>query len=215
MNSIDSPSSTPRRPRRRLAAWLAFGAIGLATGAVWATGFVTSTASNGAVDESPALTKTAPDVATSALFGKVTAPSVVAFDFDGRWGSIAADTVMFKVDLSGAQFAGKTYNIATLLANTSDLSGWASLQLKLEQVKLAAGAPCVAATFDKLQDPKVLNFDDQDAGVYWNAVDGDSVYCIGIAASSGDESAGTFLRAAQDTPPTAWPTFITTVDRAS
>ena len=38
----------------------------------------------------------------------------------GRWGSIAANTVMFKVDLSGAAYAGKTYNIALLLANTSD-----------------------------------------------------------------------------------------------
>ena len=51
--------------------------------------------------------------------------------------------------------------------------------------------------------------------MYWNGLDGDTVYCIGVAAAHGDDVAGTFLRSAQDTPPSAFPTFITTVDRAS
>ena len=46
MSTFDSPN--PRsRPRRRLAAWLAFGAVGLATGAVWATGFTSFTGTQG------------------------------------------------------------------------------------------------------------------------------------------------------------------------
>jgi hypothetical protein len=216
----DAVSSIPSLPARkssrgRLAAWLAFGAVGLATGAVWASGFATGTGGNGTTAISPALTKTAPSVATSALSSTTTAVTPLAFDWQGRWGSIAADTVMFKVDLSGPDYAGKTYNVATLLANTSDMSGWASMQLKIERVDVAASGACVASAFDGTKNPKVLNFDDEDAGVYWNALAGDAVYCIGVNVAPGDDTSGTFLRAAQDTPPTAWPTFITTVDRAS
>jgi hypothetical protein len=211
-------SSIPSFPFRkgRLAAWLAFGAVGLATGAVWATGFASGTGANGSTAISPALTKTAPSTATSALSGTVASVDPITFDWQGRWGSIASKTVMFKVDLSDTtKYAGKTYNIALLLANTSDMSGWASMQLKLERVDVAANGSCAASAFDGTQNPKVLNFDDEDAGVYWNGVPGEAVYCIGVDAASGDDVNGTFLRAAQDTPPTAWPTFITTVDRAS
>jgi hypothetical protein len=210
-------SSIPFRKssRSRLVAWLAFGAAGLATGAVWASGFASGSGANGATAISPALTKTAPSTATSALSGTTTAVTPLAFDWEGRWGSIDAKTVMFKVDLSGSDYAGKTYNIALLLANTSDMSGWASMQLKLERVDVAAAGSCAASAFDGNQNPKVLNFDDEDAGVYWNGVPGDAVYCLGLNKADGDDVAGTFLRAAQDTPPTAFPTFITTVDRAS
>ncbi len=203
--------------KRGLTAWLAFGAVGLATGAVWASGFATSTGNNrtGGSVESPALAKTASAVNTSALNGKATAVDPLEFDWDGRWGSIDANTVMFKVNLSGASFAGKTYNIATLLANTSDLTGWASLQLKLEQVQVAAAGTCDPADFTGSSNAKILNVDDQDAGVYWNGLAGDKVYCLGVSLAHGDDAAGTFLRSAQDAPPTHFPSFITTVDRAS
>jgi hypothetical protein len=201
--------------RRRLAAWLAFGAAGLATGAVWATGFASISGANGTTGGSPALAKTAPAGATSALAGTVTAVTPLAFDWAGRWGSIASNTVMFKVDLSGSQYNGKTYNLAMLVANTSTLTGWASLQLKLERVDVAASGSCSATDFTGSAHAKVLNIDDQDAGVYWNAVAGDAVYCLGLSASTGDDATGTFLRSAQDTAPTGFPTFITTVDRAS
>jgi hypothetical protein len=215
VSSIPASSPAPKRNRRRLTAWLAFGAVGLATGAVWASGFAQGTGANGATAGSPALTKTAPTTATSALASTTTAVTPLAFDWQGRWGSIAAQTVMFKVDLSGAAFTGKTYNLALLLANTSAMTGWASMQLKLERVDVAAAGSCVASAFDGTNNPKVLNFDDEDAGVYWNGVAGNAVYCLGLDLAPGDDSAGTFLRAAQDTPPTNWPTFITTVDRAT
>lgn len=211
---MSRPSNS--KTRRRLAAWLAFGATGLATGAVWATGFASVSAGNGTTGESPVMGKTAPSTNTSALSNKVTAVDPISFDWDGRWGKITASKVMFKVDLSGAGFSGsKRYNIALLLSNTSVLTGWASLQLEFEQVQVAANGTCDAADFDGTQDPKVLNVDDQDAGVYWNNLVGDKVYCLGIFTSSGDDATGTFLRAAQDTPPSSFPSFITTVDRAA
>ena len=203
-------------PRGRLAAWLAFGATGLATGAVWATGFASVGAGNGTTGESPAMAKTAPTTNTSALNNKVTAVDPIVFDWDGRWGKITTAKVMFKVDLSGAAYSGtKRYNIALLLANTSALTGWASLQLELEQVQVAANGTCDAADFDGTQNAQVLNVDDQDAGVYWNSLVGDKVYCLGIFTSDGDDFAGTFLRSAQDTPPSSFPSFIATVDRAA
>lgn len=200
-------------PRPRIAAWLAFGATGLATGAVWATGFAQVSAGNGVTGESPAIAKTDPVDATSALNNKITTVDPIVFDWDGRWGKITTAKVMFKVDLSGAAYNGKKYNVALLLANTSALTGWASLQLEFEQVAKAAGGTCAAGDFDGTQNAKVLNVDDQDAGVYWNQLDGDAVYCLGIFTSDGDDFAGTFLRSAQDTPPSSFPSFIATVDR--
>jgi hypothetical protein len=207
----------------KAAAWLAFGAVGLATGTVWASGFATSDGANrtGGTAPSPALVKSNPATATSALASTATAVDPLEFDWDGRWGSIDQPTMMFKVDLSGASFTGKTYNIATLLANTSDLTGWASLQLNFELVQENASGTCDATDFDGTQNARVLNVDEQDAGVYWTTLSGggtlagNKVYCIGVDASPGDDIQGTFLRSAGDTPPdnTKMPKFITTVDR--
>jgi hypothetical protein len=211
VSRFDNSSS---RARRRLGAWLAFGAVGLATGAVWATGFASVSADNGTAVGSPAVTKSAPATATSALAGTVTDEAELLFDWNGRWGSIAADTLMFTVDLSDMDSAN-TYNVALLLANTSVLTGWASLQLEVERVAIAADGTCNASDFDGNTNARILNFDDEDAGVYWNGLAGEAVYCLGVAASPGDDVNGTFLRSANDTPPTDFPTFITTVDRAS
>jgi hypothetical protein len=215
VSSID-PSNPARHSHRRLAAWLAFGAVGLATGAVWASGFSSSSAAEGVVAGSPAIAKSDPDVAASPLNGTVTPAADLPIDWDGRWGSIAADSPIAVVDLSNAKFAGKTYNVALLLANTSDLTGWSTVQLKVEQKSVANAAACTPAAFSGTDNDEILNFDDQDAGVYWNGLPGGSTYCIGVNAAAGDDAAGTFLRGADDAdPPDGYPTFITTVDRQS
>jgi hypothetical protein len=218
MSSIESPASTPRRPRRRLAAWLAFGAIGLATGAVWATGFISTQTVVGSHANSAAVTKGVPAASPDTLAGTATEVTPLAFNFTGRWGSVA-DTAMVRVDLS-AQPVG-TYNVALLLSNTAALTGWASLQLNLEEVVASAGvAPktCDETDFDGAQAARVMRFDATDAGAYWNGLAGGgaaNVYCFGIHTSTGDDIAGTFLRSAQDASPSVFPEFLTTVDRAS
>ncbi len=214
MSSIETPTPPRSRSRRRLAAWLAFGVIGLALGAVWATGFASFTGAPGTAVESPAMTKGVPDPDLNLLNGKAVAVDPITFDFQGRWGSIAANTVTAKVDLSSFP-VGQHYNVAVLLANTSDFTDWASMHLKFENVyKAAATASCDPADFTGSAHAEVLNFDNEDAGVYWNALPGNAVYCIGVSAATGDDLAGTFLRAANDTAPTHFPSFITTVDRA-
>ena len=48
----------------------------------------------------PPSRRATPAVATSSLSGTVTDATPLSFDWAGRWGSIAADTLMFTVDLS-------------------------------------------------------------------------------------------------------------------
>ena len=80
------------------------------------------------------------------------------------------------------------------------------MQLKIENVYEATGtAAAMCPHFTGSAHAKVLNFDNEDAGVYWNALPGDAVYCIGVSAATGDDVAGTFLRAATDTAPDALP----------
>jgi hypothetical protein len=215
----NSMTSTTGRTRRRLAAWATFGAVGLATGAVWATGFADSTAVSNPMTDSSALTKTAPVPDPSHFQGVTTDVAPLTIDWDGRWGAIGADTVLFQVDLTDARFdATFDYNIATLLANRAGtaLTGWSSLQLEV-RLNEAAGANCVAGDLAGADaaDVEVLRLDDQDAGVYWNTLPGGEVYCIGVAQSDGDDVAGTFLRAADETEPSGQPMFITTVDRTA
>lgn len=198
-----------------MAAWAAFGAVGLATGAVWASGFAQATGSNDSVSTSPALGKGSPSVTASPLAGTVTAGAALPIDWEGRWGSLSADHTLFTVNLSGPQFVGKTYNLALLLANTSDISEWASLQLEVERVDVATGGTCAAADYTGASNPLLLDADDEDSGVYYNGLAGDAVYCLGVSSTAGDDIAATFLRSAQDTAPSDWPKFITTVERAS
>lgn len=215
MSSIDSPHS-PKPRRRGLAAWLAFGAAGLATGAVWATGFASIGGATGNNDPSPIVAPSAPAAHNPSLAGVVTAGSPLTVDWNGRWGSIASDTNFFTVDLSSEPNT-QTYNVAFLLTNATDISahGWSSLQLKVEEVDAGSG-PCDPSAFDGTKNPQVMAFDSQDAGVYWNGLAGGDVYCLGVNASDGEDTSGTFLRRDSDTTaPTVYPSFLATADRAS
>src|SRR5688572_12206350 len=91
VSSFDPSSPSPSKSRRRLAAWAAFGVVGLATGAVWASGFAQATGVNDATAISPALGKGAPSVVTSPLSTTVTAGADLPFDWEGRWGMLSAD----------------------------------------------------------------------------------------------------------------------------
>jgi hypothetical protein len=214
MSSNDSHA--PSKSRRRLAAWLAFGAAGLATGAVWATGFASVGGATGGDVASPIVDPSDPAPHTAALASAITPGSDLTVDWAGRWGAVSADTNFFTVDLTG-EAGTRTYNVAFLLTNTTDISsaGWSSLQLKVEEVDAGAG-PCNASAYDGAQNPKVMTFDSKDAGVYWNGLAGGKVYCLGINAGGGQDPAGTFLRRDSDTvAPTVYPRFLATVDRAS
>jgi hypothetical protein len=221
MSSIDSPAVPRTRSRRRLAAWLAFGVAGLATGAVWATGFDTIGGTTGSHTAAPIVAPTTPVDHTADLAGKVAAGSALAYNWSGRWGSVAASN-LFTVDLS-AEASGNAYNIGLLLTNGAALTnsgagtGWASLQLKVEVVEASGtgGTVCVPADFDGSHATEVMAFDATDAGVYFNGLAGAKTWCVGVAAADGHDIAGTFLRSSTDSAPTVYPSFTATVDRAS
>ena len=227
MSAIDSTSNPRNRSRRRLAAWLAFGVAGLAAGAVWATGFATDGGATGTTAASPIVKPTAPTYVNPDLLGAVTKDQTLSYNWSGAWGSIAA-TNMFKVDLTGK--AG-TYNLALLLTNGAALTnggtgtGWASIQLQVEEGVSTAG-DCTDVAFDQTDatlNPKIMSFDTEDSAVYWNALAGNKVYCIGVGASDGhgytdasETTQGTLLRATDPaTAPSVYPEFVSTVTRAT
>jgi len=214
---VNTSSNTRRgkgRSRRRLAAWLAFAAVGILMGAVWATGFASIGGATGTTNGSPAVTSGGASDHVNAMAGTVTAGSPLTVNWTGRWGSTAA-TDFFKVDLD-AKPSTQTFNVAMLLTNDISTFGWESLQLKVELKDVGTGGSCAPATdFDGTQNPKVMVFDTRDAGAYWNALPGGTTYCVGLAASNGQDTSGTFLRSASDSAPTGYPTFTATADRAS
>jgi hypothetical protein len=202
-----------RRSRRRLAAWLAFAAVGVSMGAVWATGFASVGGATGNNNSSPSITASNPGQHSAELSGLVTAGSNLTVDWAGRWGSVAA-TKFFDVNLIGK--ATGTFNVAMLLTNDISGHGWTSLQLNLELYDAGTGT-CAAANFDGTGVKHLVALDSQDAGAYWNGLAGGKRYCIGIApASPADTITGTFIRRDSDTvDPDLYPTFVATVDRAS
>jgi hypothetical protein len=209
-------TGTTRRSRRRLAIWLAFAALGVSMGAVWATGFATIGGANGTNAASPPLSSSDPAAHTSDLAGTATAGSDLTVDWVGRWGSTAA-TRFFTVDLDSKSSANN-YNLAMLLTNDISNQGWTTLQLKVENADVGSGGTCNATVFDGTNAPKLMVLDTRDAGVYWNNLPGGTTYCIGIAAAANpaSDTNGTFLRRDSDTSgPNLYPTFAMTVDRTS
>jgi hypothetical protein len=202
-----------RRSRRRLAAWLAFAAVGVSMGAVWATGFASIGGATGTNVASPSVTSSAPGQHSAELSGLVTQGSDLTVNWAGRWGSVPA-TKFFEVNLTGK--ATGTFNVAMLLTNDISGHGWTSLQLNLELYDAGSGS-CTAADFDGTGVKHLVALDSQDAGAYWNGLAGGKRYCIGIApASPADNPASTFVRRDDDTTdPDLYPTFVATVDRAS
>jgi hypothetical protein len=208
--------TTPkRRTTRRLAAWLTFAVVGVAMGAVWASGFASIGGANGTNAASPPLTASDPGAHTSDLAGTATPGDPFTVNWVGRWGDTAA-TRFFTVDLD-AKSASNDYNLAFLLTNDISNSGWTTLQLELENADVGTGGTCDATVFDGTNDPKLMVFDSRDAGVYWNNLPGGTTYCVGIAAAANpaSDSTGTFLRRDSDTTgPSAYPAFTMTVDRS-
>lgn len=216
MSSIEPSKSAPRS-RRRLAAWLAFGAVGLATGAVWATGFASAGGASSGRVTSPALARSAPADQADRLAGTVVVDTALLdYTYEGSWGAIV-DTNLFTVDLTGHP---GTYNLALLLADKTPLTGWSSLQIEFQMVPASgAGDTCVASDFavgTAAADKNVMRFDAEDAAVYWNAVPGNAVYCLGVDGSDGRNLNRTWLRGAdENVSPSVFPAFVATVDRAS
>jgi hypothetical protein len=185
-------------------------------GAVWATGFASIGGANGSSTASPPITSTSASTPTSKLAGLVTAGNALTVDWAGLWGSTPARS-MFTVDLT-SKSAG-TYNAALLVTNDITGHGWETLQVKFElhDDGTAAGT-CDNADIDGSGDTEVMVFESQDAGAYWTGLQPGHRYCIGVPATTVPpaDTTGTFIRRSDDTtPPDRFPTFVSTLNRAS
>ena len=205
VSSIDPSNSAPRS-RRRLAAWLAFGAVGLATGAVWASGFASVSASQRR-HRRLAGARRRPLRRPRRRRSRGTDDRRHA-DSPSTGRAVGARSpptrhVQGRPERRGLRRQDLQRRAAARQHVRADRLGLDAARGRARR-RGRRPARCTAADFDGHQRPtKVLNFDDEDAGVYWNALAGDAVYCIGVASSPGDDVAGTFLRAAAGHAPRA------------
>jgi hypothetical protein len=216
MSDFITPAAPKRRSRKRLAIWLSFAVLGVSMGAVWATGFASVTGNAGSDSGSSIVATSGPSQPTSSLNSTASANGA---GWTVGWAGLQGSTTkqwFFKVDLTGKS---GTYNVAALMSNGAAVSAsnWSTLQLNMENDDTGTDntVDCATATFNGSNQSKVVTFDTQDAGAYWNGLAGGHVYCIGVAASPGMDSSGTFLRRADTSTIPVNPSFVATVNRAS
>jgi len=210
--TLTTKAGLPRRNRRRLMAWAAFGATGVLLGSVWAFGFSTSQGTVGTAETvADVVPGTAGSTSVSPLAGLVTNPEDLDVTWDGNWGVIAEDESMFLVDLSALD-AGDTYFIEVYSRGVP--TGWTTLQL--EFANLPAGTCDGTDDFSAAASTQVMPITNSDAQVTFSGLAGGAVYCIGIADATprADDIAGTFLRRPGDTAPDV-PSFTAMVNRSS
>lgn len=206
-------SRTPhRRPRRRLAAWLAFGLFGLMMGITWAAGVATSSATvdlAGATEAATLFGTASSGSGTSQYDGLITADTALEIDLVGKWGSIAADTPMFDIDLSGQT---GTFYSEIYLTNTP--SGWSVLQIEFLMVAKAC-ADTTAADWAAPDATSVMVFETVDAFAAFDGLASGGSACIGVGATSkANDPNGSFMRYANGATPTA-PDFAAILNRSS
>jgi hypothetical protein len=199
---MSSITAGGRRSRRRLALWLAFGAVGLSMGAVWATGLATFSSGAGTAGVDPIVTPGSPASATNYLTSAVTPDTTNwTVTWNGLWG-LSPEYSFFTVTTPSLSATpgpptptSATYNIAMLLSNGASLTAaasWQTLQLKVWLVNAGASGTCTAGSFPGLETDgsgaaipvaggvaRVFNFDSYDSAVYWNA--GDTDVLAGLA----------------------------------
>jgi hypothetical protein len=240
----DATSGMKPRWRRRSVFWALFGAVGIIMGAAYATGFASSSGTSNDTNAGEATqlfgAPAAPNPSQYANMISATTP--LALDFDGNYGTIAADTVLFTVDLTHADpynnaLAG-TYYTDVVLTNWSALGltggspAWDTLDLKFLAVECDAGfsAWTPAGADGPTQASVQMHVDRVDAHVTFSGMAHGHKYCIGLApasatteaavlqAASGGVVDGTVLfrpNAAPTATVPAAPQFAATVNRSA
>jgi hypothetical protein len=193
-------------------AWMIFGLVGLMMGITWAAGIATSNASidTAGASQAAAIFGTASASGeTSQYDGLVTADTALEIGLNGRWGTIAADTAMFDVDLSSKS---GSYFVEVFLSDAP--SGWSAFHLELLQVDKAC-ADAGAADWASPAASSVMVMEDVDSFVSFDSLAGGSTYCLGVQATSkANDAGGTFIRLANGATPTA-PGFGALLNRES
>jgi len=184
-----------RRRKRSTLLWFAFLAIGLAMGAVWATGFSVSQSANGADNEAIDVpgTNNVADASPSPYAALITNPEDLTVDWNGLWGFVAQDIAMYQVDLSG-QAALDNFYVEIYVDSTDD--DWSVQQYAFHRfdnpLDCAAGTDLTSLVPD---ESLTMAITDEDAFVSFDSLPGGATYCFGIEAiAQADDETGTFLR---------------------
>jgi hypothetical protein len=225
----------PRPARRRWVLWAVFGTVGLIMGAAYATGFATT--SNTSSDPNTGAATPLfgqPAAAGANLYANTVAPTTpLAVAFDGNYGTIAAPTVLFTVDLTGNDTLGHalagTFYTDVLLTNWHALNldtgtpAWDTLDLKF-YVETCDSAFVDWSTATAHQQ---MHVDSVDAHVTFTGLAAGHKYCIGLdtatsvteaaalgAASGGAVDGTVMFRPVVTTVPTP-PQFTAAVNRSA
>ncbi|MGI8631664.1 MAG: hypothetical protein ACR2NA_03850 [Solirubrobacterales bacterium] len=170
--------------------------MGVALGAIWATGFASVTGSGANEASSEDLSFASPPASSASSSGSSAAASAEdAFEVEwkGRDGKIAADQKFFHIDLDGETAADEFFVEVAQSNDTSD-TGWTVLQLKVELVATTA-ANCSAVDLSGTGTTRVLNMDTQGAFVSFSSLAGGTNYCVGIESIGlANNTNGTFLK---------------------
>ncbi len=243
MDDVTS-GTKPRAWRRRSVFWGIFGAVGIIMGAAYATGFASTnnTSADTHAGEATQLFGAPAAPNPSQYANMVAATTPLALDFDGNYATIAANTVLFTVDLTqndpyGNALTG-TYYTDVVLSNwnalglTGGTPQWDTLDLKFLAVECDAGfsAWTPAGANGPTQASTQMHVDRVDAHVTFSGMAAGHKYCIGLApasatteaavlqAASGGTVDGTVMFRPNAAPGAALPTapqFAATVNRSA
>lgn len=206
--------------------------LGLALGAVYATGFASTGGTDGAeLEAAPNSNTPAENQDASELANKITeVEEDLTYNWGGRWGTIE-DAVMYEIDLSSFG-AGEKFFSEVLLVNTP--AGFSDLQLQLRIAKIDKEAECGTAALESglagggnvTSNKRVMIFDTDDAQVTFSGMEGSEEagllgqarYCVGIVnySGSGKDESGTFVRKSKpgnDVTGIVHPEFVGTLNR--
>jgi len=199
----EAPAATGRR-RRRSVLWISFLGAGLLLSTVWATGFGTSQSdtSNGTnaasvvVDGTPHTL----DYYHSPYEGLVSSPEQLQVGWNGYWGTVLADTSMFKIDMSGATVDGAgTYYIEVMVKNPIG-QNWDAQQYRITLFTdtVCDGTEAVPTSGASFKGDRLLNVTTQDSYVSFQGLTKNTtgeVYCVGVHnINPAQDDQGTFLR---------------------
>lgn len=211
----EEPPNSDRR-RRRLVIWGAFAVLGLILASVYAFGAATSTTQTDTANVEDAFVAGAAGASTPSEYANaITTPEPLSVGFNGRWGFVANDTSMFKVDLTQWP-ATETFYVSIYLSNNP--TGWSGLQLKVANLTATAAAPCNTTNdFTGATSTTLMNITSQDAEATFSGLAGGAVYCLGVADATpqANDTTGTFLRRPTGTSSPVMPNFIAAVNRSA
>lgn len=202
---------TERRRWRRFWIWAISGFVAAGLIATWAAGVVISETGVGTeAPANPVLVNPAGNL-PSRWDAVMDEHSALSIGFSGAWGSIATNTGMFDVNLTGTGFTTGEYYVTVVVLNT--VSGWEWLQL---QFVALTGSRTTANWASTPISTAIMYVETDDTRVALTEMAGGGRYCVGVkAAPKASDPATTYIRRPNSGVIPIMPVFAATVGQSS